>query len=329
MQAEWIDGQRIVLIRRQSIQGDLRVVEVTVASDLTARTLVERNMTSPAISPDRRWLVYVPVARTVQTVGPAFAAQAAQTLEAIPLASAMSAIPVKVVLELPGQTGQPAFARDGRSLYVVQFFTDTNHDGTVDASDRGVLFRVPIAWTAKGPTPGVPEQLTDTSWNCEYPSPFVDRLITTCSQGASLDVYSLPLDGEVPADWSMPQLINALDDANTLVEEQLLASRRLARETSRSGRRQAMLALAMVHYEREEFRAADYYAARLDSLRDEQSAGISSPIQILIEQRRAERRREQGRLMEGFRGEALARLDKLRPEASESPMGEDLIHLAR
>jgi hypothetical protein len=39
--------------------------------------LLDRNMTSPAVSPDGRWLVYVPVARTVQTVGPAFAAHAA------------------------------------------------------------------------------------------------------------------------------------------------------------------------------------------------------------------------------------------------------------
>ena len=242
LQAEWIDHDRIALVSRQSVQGDLRLLEVTIGSSLSARLLLDRNMTSPAVSPDGRWLVYVPVARAVQTVGPAFAANAAQTLEAIPLASASSALPAKIVLQIPGQTGQPVFAKDGRSLYVVQFFADTNHDDTVDASDHGVLFRVPITFTGGTPVAGPPEQLTETSWNCEYPAPFADRLIATCSQDASLDVYSLPLEGEVPAEWTMPMLVNAIDDADTLVEEQLLRSRRLARETTPSGRRRAMLA---------------------------------------------------------------------------------------
>jgi hypothetical protein len=329
LQAEWIDHDRIALVSRESIKADLRILEVTIASSLSARLLLDRNMTSPAVSPDGRWLVYVPVARAVETVGPAFAAHAAPTLEAIPLESASSAQPAKIVLQLPGQTGQPAFAKDGRSLYLVQFFTDTNHDGAVDASDHGVLFRVPISFAGGTPVAGPPEQLTQTSRNCQYPAPFVDRLIATCSQGASLDVYSMPLDGEVPAEWTMPMLINAIDDADTRVEEQLLISRRLARETTPAGRRRAMLALAMVHLEREEFRAAQYYAEQVDTLRDEATAGISLPLRMVVEERRAERRREQGRLMEGFRREAQERLDKLRVDTTESPMAEDLTHLAR
>jgi hypothetical protein len=329
LQAEWVDNQRIVLVSRQSIQSDLRVALVSVGSTLTSRPLLDRNLTSPAVSPDAHWLVYVPVERTVQAVGPGFAAQATQALEAVPLASAATAKPIKLELPLPGQTGQPVFAKDGRSLYLVQFFTDTNHDGTVDASDRGVLFRVPIAFAGDKPVLGVPVQLTETSWNCEYPAPFVDRLITTCSEGSTLDIYSLPLDGEVPADWTMEMLVNAIDDADSLVQEQLLSSQRLARETTPSGRRRAMLALSLVHYEREEFRAAEFYAQQVDTLSDAASAGISLPLQLLIQQRRAERRREQGRLMEGFRREALARLDQLRVETSASPMAEDLTHLAR
>jgi hypothetical protein len=330
LQAEWIDNHRIVLISRASIQGDLRVVEVTIGSSFSERPLVDRNMTSPAVSPDGRWLVYVPVSRTVATVGPAFAAHATLTLEAIPLAGAASAQPAKIALQLPGQTGQPAFARDGRSLYVVQFFTDTNHDGTVDASDHGVLFRVPISLESGVPVVGPPEQLTDTSWNCEYPAPFADRLIATCSQEESLDVYSFPLDGVVPASWTMPQLINAIDDADTRVEEQMLTSRRLARETTSNGRRQAMLALTMEHLERDEFRAAEYYAEQVDTMRDEATAGISLPLRMLVENRRADRRRAQGRMVEGFRSEANERLAKLKTDSSfESPMAEDLTHLAR
>ena len=87
--------------------------------------------------------------------------------------------------------------------------------------------------------------------------------------------------------------------------------------------------LAMVHLEREEFRAAEYYAEQVDSLRDEATAGISLPLRLLVEQRRAERRREQGRLMEAFGPGAHERLDKLRADRAESPMAEDLTHLAR
>ncbi len=329
LQAEWIDDGRIALVSRQSIQADLRILEVTLGSTLSTRPLLDRNLTSPAVSPDGRWLVYVPVARTVQTVGPAFAAHAAQALEAIPLASASTAAPTKIVLQLPGQTGQPVFARDGRSLYVVQFFTDTNHDGTIDAGDHGVLFRVPMSFIGGAPVAGAPEQLTETSWNCEYPAPSADRLIATCSRDASLDIYSLPLDGEVPSSWTMPMLVNAIDDADTLVVEQLLTSRRLARETTPRGRRRAMLALVLLHLWREEFRAAEYYAEQVQTLRDDATAGISLPLRMLVEERRAERRREQGRLSEGFRSEALARLGKLRTDTFESPMAEDLTHLAR
>jgi RNAse (barnase) inhibitor barstar len=329
LQAEWIDNDRIALVSRRSIQGDLRVLRVTIGASLSASPLLDRNMTSPAISPDGRWLVYVPVARKVAAVGPAFAAHAAPTLEAIPLESPASDAPAQLALDLPGQTGQPVFSKDGRYLYVVQFFTDNNRDGSVDASDHGVVFRVPITFAAGSPVAGPPEQLTETSWNCEYPAPFVDRLIATCSKDSSLDVYALPLGGEVPERWTMPMLINAIDDADTRVEEQLLMSRRLSRETTAGGRRRAMLALAMEHLESEEFRAAEYYAERLDALRDEATAGISLPLRMLVEERRAERRREQGRLMEGFRLEAEERLRKLRADQAPSPMAEDLTHLAR
>ena len=53
------------------------------------------------------------------------------------------------------------------------------------------------------------------------------------------------------------------------------------------------------------------------------------PLRMLVEERRAERRREQGRLSVGFRTEAQARLDKLHVDKLASPMAEDLTHLAR
>jgi hypothetical protein len=326
LQAEWIDKNRVALVSRPSIKEDLRVLEVTIRPSFSTRPLLDRNLTSPAVSPDGRWLVYVPVERTVESVGPAFAAHAAQQLEAVRLGTSTT---TKLNLELPGQTGQPVFARDGRSLYVVQFITDTNHDGALDASDHGVLFRIPLTFNGDTPVVGPAEQLTETSWNCEYPAPFTDRLIATCSQDESLDVYSLSLTGEVPPDWDAPKLALEEEMAATRTEQQILASRRLARETTLKGRREAMLALAMVHLQHEEFRAAEFYAEKIRELRDETSSGISPALRVLVEQRRAMRRREQGRIIEGFSEQAKKRLQELRAEKAESPMAEDLIHLVR
>ncbi|HEY2514915.1 MAG TPA: hypothetical protein VGI39_28815, partial [Polyangiaceae bacterium] len=174
-----------------------------------------------------------------------------------------------------------------------------------------------------------PEQLTETSWNCEYPAPFKDRLIATCSRDSSLDLYSLPLDGEVPSDWTAEQMAQGVEDADTRVEQQIFASRRLARETTVTGRRRAMLALTLLHLDNEEFRAAEYYAGQLVTVHDENTKGISLPLRTLVEQRRAERRREQGRMMEGFREQAQKRMDALHPEPKNSPMAEDLRHLVR
>ncbi|MGH7436481.1 MAG: hypothetical protein ACRENE_12480, partial [Polyangiaceae bacterium] len=211
----------------------------------------------------------------------------------------------------------------------VQFVADTNQDGIVDAGDHGVLFRVPISWSCDVPAVGAPEQLTETSWNCEYPAPFVDRLITTCSKDADLDVYSLPLDGEVPGEWGPADLGAAIESASTPVEQQLLAARRLARETTPQGKRAAMLALVLVHLQNEDFLAAQYYAERIHGIVDASSVGISLPLGVLVEQKKAQRRKEQGRLTEGFKAEALERLGKLGENPRNSPTAEDLRHLVR
>jgi cellulose synthase operon protein C len=328
LQAEWIDHARVAAVTRQTIQGDLRVLDVAVGGKLSARPLLDRNLTSPAISPDGRWLVYVPVARYVESVGPAFAAHAAPRLEAVPLASPL-APPISFELDLPGVTGQPSFARDGKSLYVVQFFSDSNHDGVLDAADHGVLFRVPLSFAGGGFAPGAPEQLSDTSWNCEYPSPSAERLIATCSKDKTLDVYSLPLDGEVPPEWSAEKLETEIELAGTRVLQQLLSSRRLALETTTSARRLAMLSLGMLHLDLEEYRAAEFYAKRVADLHDPATAGISHPILMLVDQRRAMRNRERGRMFGEFREQARQRLDQLHPKPAASAMAVAFNHVVR
>ncbi len=328
LQAEWIDRDHVVLVAGGSIQGDLSVLEVTIGPRLTARPLFDRNLTSPAMSPDGRFMAYVPVDRYVASVGPAFASRAAARLEVVRLDDPQHA-PTPLVLDLPGQTSQPSFSRDGHSLYVVQFFSDSNHDGVIDAGDHGVLFRVPISFAGATPTLGLPEQLTDTSWNCEYPAPSKDRLIATCSKDKDLDVYALPLDGEVPSTWTLSQFDAAIESAGSRVEEQLLSSRRLALEPSPSKRRIAMLGLALLHLELEQYRAAEFYAEHVAALKDHETAGVAHPLQSLVDQRRDERSRERGRQTDPLGPAARKRLEALHLKPTASAMAVTLAHVVR
>ncbi|MEA2747822.1 MAG: hypothetical protein QOI41_1965, partial [Myxococcales bacterium] len=310
--AEWVDAKRIVLVARASIDGNLRVLDVTVGSHLSSRTLLERNVTSPAVSPDGRWLVYVPLERSSERVGPAFAAHASPHLEAVRLDS--PGTPVQIALDAPGLTGQPVFAKDGSSLYFVQFFSDSNHDGVVDASDHGVLFRAPLTFGQDGrgaPVAGPARQLTDESWNCQYPAPAVDRLLTTCSHGRNLDLYALPLDGEVPSDWSAERLSSEIELASSRAKLQLLYSERLRRGTTIASRRYGLVRLVRVHLALEEFGAAELYAKRIAALDDPESAGLSRPLLVLIDHRKALRERERGRIVESFDERARASLASL------------------
>jgi Tol biopolymer transport system component len=227
LQAEWIDKNRIVLISRTSIQGDLQVSEVTVAEDkLGRRTLFDQNWTSPAVTPDRRWFVYVPLDRAAKRVGPGFAARGVRGFEAVRLDR--SGKPVPLVVDLPGVTGQPAFSRDGQFLYFVQFFVDSNRDGVIDASDNGVLFRLPFLSNAEDAPSraalATPLQLTSVRLNCQYPAPAAHRLIATCSRGNELDVYELPLDGAIPANWTTERL-RAESELATRQADQVLLDR--------------------------------------------------------------------------------------------------------
>ena len=177
------------------------------------------------------------------------------------------AAPIPLALNLPGQTGQPVFALDGRSLYVVQFFTDSNADGVIDASDSGVLFRVPFA-AEREDAPELaaassPDQLTSESWSCEYPAPAAASLIATCSRDHSLDVYQLPLDGQVPSNWDVARLNEELGMVGRRADQLLLYRQRLLREARPKPRRLLMMRLSRLHLSFEDFDAAEFYARHM------------------------------------------------------------------
>ncbi|OJT18730.1 hypothetical protein BO221_39020 [Archangium sp. Cb G35] len=332
LQAEWMDASHVALVSRATIQGDLRLSRVTMGRELSASPLIERNLTSPTLSPDGRWLVYVPVERSVRQVGPGFAARASPHLEALRL-DRPGATPIPMALDLPGKTGQPVFALDGRSLYVVQFFTDSNEDGVIDASDKGVLFRVPFA-AERDDAPELaaassPDQLTSETWSCEYPAPAATSLIATCSRDQSLDVYQLPLDGQVPSNWDVPRLNEELKMVGRRADLLLLYRQRLLREDRPKLRRLLMMRLSRLHLAFEEFDAADFYARHMSSVDDPATAGLSEPLQLLIAHRRALKEREHGRMAGELEETERQRMASLNPSAAPSPPSTVFQHVVR
>jgi len=324
LQAQWIGNRRIALVSTSSPQGDLRILTVDVGRRLSARALVDRNLLSPTVSPDGRWMVYVPIERYVERIGPGFAARAADRLEAMRLDRPGDA-PVPLPLDLPGLTGQPAFSVDGKFLYVTQFLNDTNGDGTVDASDHGVLFRVPFE-SARDDAPlraskAWPEQLTESIWNCQYPSPSATILVATCARpGAAggLDVYSLPLDGQVPDDWSAERLSLEVAFSVRRSEQALMFRRLLSKQTTVTGRRVIMMRLLRNHLAADEFDAADFYAKKIKTMPDPATAGMATALRLWVEQRRADVARERGRMAGEFVSDSRERFEKLDPAKMKS-----------
>lgn len=333
LQAEWRDPGRAVLVSRGSVEGDLRLLDVTVGKrGLSARPLVLRSLTSPAVSPDGRWLVYVPVERYVERVGPGFAARAGRRLEALRL-DRPGAAPVAFSLDLPGLSGQPAFSRDGKWLYVAQFVNDTNRDGVADGSDFALVFRVP--WEgARDDAPArastaAPQQLTDSSWNCQYPQPAADRLVLTCSRAADLDIYALPLDGMIPAEWSAERLRAEIDVSTRRFDLLLLYAHLLGRESQLTARRDVLMRLVWLYLEFDELDAADFFIARIANERDRATSGIASGLQALAAHRRAVRDRERGRISVEHAAEARRRFEALAPNPRLSAVGSAFRQVVR
>ncbi|EGI77158.1 TolB-like translocation protein [Hylemonella gracilis] len=308
LQAEWKDNTQIVLLHRTTIQDDLQLSLVTVVppkeggegAAFQLHPLPSRNLSSPAVSPDGRWLVYVPVQRSAKPVGPGFAARASARLEALRL-DQPGATPVPLPLDLPGQSGQPAFSRDGRWLYVTQFFTDSNADGVIDADDRGVLFRLPFDSgrddAVERAVAASPDQLSSQAWNCQYPAPAATVLVATCERHGALDVYQLPLDGQVPTAWDLPRLRAELRMVDRKEDELLLYRQRTQRETQPGPRRLLLMRMARLHLGLEDFDAAAHYARRMRAVDDPATAGLEAPLLALIEHRQGLKLAEQGRTL--------------------------------
>lgn len=297
IQAIWMpDGKSIAVVTRPGLNGDLELRRIPLAGG-PGEVLVHGNLSSPAVSPDGRWLAYVPIERGAREVGPSFLAKAGGALVVQPLDQARTAAPA--TLDLPGASGFPAFSADGKWLYFTQYLNDTNFDGRIDGKDNGVLFRAPVTDGKLGSA----EQLTSARWNCQYPVPAAHRLVATCAAAGSLDVYSLPLEGGVPADWTVARIDDEISASRDRWDELLLLSHRGRGDDDP----QVLLRMIRLHLELGETESAAFYAQKLTRF----DARAGAILTELAAHRKADRQLSRGLISADFVRDARARLERL------------------
>lgn len=327
LQAVWMpDGRAIAVVTRRGVGGALALERVPI--DGGAReTLLEAPLTSPAISPDGRWLAYVPLERGDLRAGAGFVGRAGRGIALYDLAARRPGPVIR--FHLPGASGFPAFSRDGRWIYFSQYLNDTNLDGRIDAGDHAVVFRAPFDPDAPPPVGPITidraEQLTSAEWSCQYPRPGREHLFLTClptGASGSLDVFSLPLDGAVPSSWTRARLESELAVSRSRWERLLILLRTLPLARDAADRRAILRALYRLHLGLDELESADFYAREIVRLADaptDPAARAGAVLGELVAHRRAERALDRGQLSQAFTADARARLARIRDAARSGP----------
>ena len=270
VQALWLpDGKSIAVLGRKGLHGDLRLSRVPVgALKASGSTLVDENLTGPAVSPDGKWLAWLPVRRTSKTVGISFAMEAAGGLKLRRLDGGKE-LPLR--FDLPGVTGFAAFSPDSRWLYFTQYLSDTNFDGRIDGDDNAVLFRAPMHPGRNQPVDvSKPQQLTSARHNCQYPQPTGAQLVMTCERRGTLDIFELPPDGAVPTAWRDAKLKEAIEASKDRWVIALLLHRRLSLGGAWEHQQRLLRELVRVHLENGEFSSAAFFAKKVGAAQTDQ-----------------------------------------------------------
>ncbi len=310
-QAFWFPNGDVGIVTRRGLHGDLQLRRLSGRG--RGRAMVDRNLGSPTVSPSGQWLVYVPLERRSAKVGVSFAMKLGQGLHMRRLDRTGGEL-VKVRFDLPGTTGFPAFSADGRYLYFSQHLSDTNRDGHIDGDDNSVLFRVPFQAGARQPIAADRlEQLTSAHWNCQYPAPARHRLIATCLQRGSLDIYALPLDGAVPHGWGPAKLREALDSARDPWERLLLLDHLRKRSTTAAGQVDLLRQMSEQHLRLGELSSTGWYADRaaVVAIRDKTVQRWAAVMRVWVQHRRDERKLDRGELDDRFVSSQQAHLQRL------------------
>ena len=320
----WMDqGKTLGVVSRQSVHGDYQVLRFRLdEKSKKGEKILERNLLDPDLSPDGRVLAYVPLEKTQKDVGVSFSNRTGQGLMLEALSGASQ--PVHYKPDLPGVTGSPAFSKDGKYLYFVQYLNDTNQDGSIDGDDNSILFRAPIDPKTSLPiSSATPDQLTSAQWNCKYPAPATDRVLVTCSHQGSLDIYYLPLTGSVPPDWDTARLQQESYIARNHWIKLLLLARVLSLEKDPEVQTEVLRQMTQLHVELGEMESAAFYCGQIQRLL---KSSPSSPkfywadvMQELVAHRRNANELSQGQRSERFTKEEKGRAERVKAKLAAAP----------
>jgi hypothetical protein len=311
LMALWWDRKSLLLLSRQGLHGDFRLLQLPI-DDHPWRLFLARNMVGAALSPDRRWLAYVPLDRATREVGITFSQRTAVGigLQRIDVRGAIGE-PALYVPPLPGVTGSVTFSQQGDYLLFTQFLNDSNRDGAIDGDDNAVLFRIPFRGSAAAPLSieQEPEQLSSARWDCHYPDAAGSQLIMSCSHAGSLDVYALPLEGAVPHAWDDARLAGEIAVARDLWTKLLLWGRRLSLARGEQEKEALVREMIALHLELGEYESTLYYAEQ--RLKSAEGRRWGHALAQLARHRRADLALIRGQTSASYIASERARADEL------------------
>ncbi len=315
LQIYWRTDGRLGVLLREQLHGDHVLLEGAFDKDPQR---IDANVVGLAISPDERWVAYVPLSRLRDEVGVSFAnqtnAEGIRVRRAIPGAKEFG-----YAAKLPGMSGYPVFSPDGTYLYFSQFLNDTNRNGVIDGEDNGVLFRVPFRGDAETPEFGKPRQLTNAQWNCHYPSIREETMALTCAIGENIHIYVMPRSGTVPADWDRGRIAREVERVHNPWNELVLRQHLLVSAPDDPERSTQLKALTKLHLDLREYEAAIQYAEQRGELlrNDGQSDWWSQLMIYFAKHRRADRRLSRGRFSEEYVQESKDLAESLKSVATD------------
>lgn len=335
VQVFWFpDSEHVGILsqERPDSKKQLRKISRRARPDNAGQLLFEGYMQAPAVSPDGNWLIYAPLARTDPSgtsLGEIMRIEPGLMLLSL---NDTPSRPTRFLLDLPGTSGFPVFSVDGRFLYFTQYLNDSNFDGSIDGNDNGVLFRVPFKTATGQPDVRKTEQLTSGRHNCQYPAPASDRLIATCARAGYLQIYSLPLTGLVPKQWSPQRKSSELGASRDAWEQLLILGSQLAEESDPDRRVRIERRMVTTHIALHEYESAEQYLGylRRDTPAGSEASAWGEVMSEYIAFRREEQRLAHGKLTEDFVTAQNARLVRLQAFShSEFPSIQRLTVIVR
>ncbi len=246
----WIDDQHLGYLSRTVATLKWDLVSYNLVSQ-QKQTLHQGFLSAPISSPDGQFIVFNQNSATTNEIN--LHLYHRPTQKVTPLAR----------FDLSGITGFMAFSNDGQYLYFNHYLNDTNFDQIIDGNDHSVAFRIPFEQWQAATQPILPEQLTSVASNCKFPATTNAYLYLTCAFQGSLDIYRLPLTGQVPAQWNEAQLKEAqLTSRSYEVRLLILNTLRYRFKHSDAATLERLLSN---HLEIGELTAANYYVKQLTS----------------------------------------------------------------